>query len=194
MSSSKNLEYQKTSFLSKSNSAFIEEMYLKFINKDTDLPESWKKYFSQIGEELDIVAKEINGPSWNPGKKKANLIEIQKKFENQYENIPEENTLSKVSENDLSEANGESFLTEPGKLSTLIAKSISDATGRNIKPELATDGGTSDARFIKDYCEVVELGIRNQTLHQVDEFVFIEDIKMLQKVYLKLLENYFNKI
>ena len=54
MSSSKNLEYQKTSFLSKSNSAFIEEMYLKFINKDTDLPESWKKYFSQIGEELDI--------------------------------------------------------------------------------------------------------------------------------------------
>ena len=92
MSSSKNLEYQKTSFLSKSNSAFIEEMYLKFINKDTDLPESWKKYFSQIGEELDIVAKEINGPSWNPGKKKANLIEIQKKFENQYENIPEENT------------------------------------------------------------------------------------------------------
>ena len=61
MSSSKNLEYQKTSFLSKSNSAFIEEMYLKFINKDTDLPESWKKYFSQIGEELDIVAKQING-------------------------------------------------------------------------------------------------------------------------------------
>ena len=109
MSSSKNLEYQKTSFLSKSNSAFIEEMYLKFINKDTDLPESWKKYFSQIGEELDIVAKEINGPSWNPSKKKANLIKIQKKFENQYENIPEENTLSKVSENDLSVANGESI-------------------------------------------------------------------------------------
>ena len=92
------------------------------------------------------------------------------------------------------EANGESFLTEPGKLSTLITKSISEVTGRNSKPELATDGGTSDARFIKDYCEVVELGIRNQTLHQVDEFVFIEDIKMLQKVYLKLLENYFNKI
>ncbi len=92
------------------------------------------------------------------------------------------------------EANGESFLTEPGKLSTLITKSISDVTGRNSKPEFATDGGTSDARFIKDYCEVVELGIRNQTLHQVDEFVFIEDIKMLQKVYLKLLENYFNKI
>ena len=96
MSSSKNLEYQKTSFLSKSNSAFIEEMYLKFINKDTDLPESWKKYFSQIGEELDIVAKEINGPSWGPSKKKANLLEIKKKFETQYENIPEQNTINKV--------------------------------------------------------------------------------------------------
>ena len=70
MSSSKNLEYQETSFLSKSNSAFIEQMYLKFINKDSDLPESWKKYFLDIGEEVEIIAKEINGPSWNPKKKK----------------------------------------------------------------------------------------------------------------------------
>ena len=109
MSSSKNLEHQKTSFLSKSNSAFIEEMYLKFINKDNDLPESWKKYFTQIGEELDIVAKEINGPSWSFGKKKINLSEIQKKFENQYENISEENTISYNSENDLSITNGDSI-------------------------------------------------------------------------------------
>ena len=45
MSASKNLEYEKTSFLSKSNSAFIERMYLKFVNKDEDLPNSWKDYF-----------------------------------------------------------------------------------------------------------------------------------------------------
>ena len=51
MSSSKNLEFEKTSFLNKSNSAFIEQMYLKFINKDEDLPESWKDYFQGIGEE-----------------------------------------------------------------------------------------------------------------------------------------------
>ena len=70
MPSSKNLDYKNTSFLSKSNSTFIEEMYLKFINKDSDLPESWKKYFLQIGEELEVVAKEIKGPSWNPLKKK----------------------------------------------------------------------------------------------------------------------------
>ena len=49
MSSSKNLEYEKTSFLSKSNSIFIEEMYLKFVNNDPTLPESWKKYFNENG-------------------------------------------------------------------------------------------------------------------------------------------------
>ena len=68
MSSSKNLEFEKTSFLNKLNSAFIEQMYLKFINKDQDLPESWKDYFQGIGEEINIVAKEINGPSWSPKK------------------------------------------------------------------------------------------------------------------------------
>ena len=80
MSSSKNLEYKKTSFLSKSNSAFIEQMYLKFINRDSDLSESWKKYFIEIGEELEVVAKEINGPSWNPIKKKVNLDILQVNF------------------------------------------------------------------------------------------------------------------
>ena len=51
MSSSKNLEFEKTAFLSKSNSAFIEEMYLKFVNNDPSLPDSWKIYFNQIGDE-----------------------------------------------------------------------------------------------------------------------------------------------
>jgi len=54
MSTSKNLEFKKTSFLSKSNSAFIEQMYLKFINKDSDLPESWSNYFQEIGDESNI--------------------------------------------------------------------------------------------------------------------------------------------
>ena len=69
MSSSKNLEYEKTAFLSKSNSTFIEEMYMKFVNDDPTLPESWKKYFNEIGEELDVIVNEINGPSWSPSKK-----------------------------------------------------------------------------------------------------------------------------
>ena len=73
MSSSKNIEFEQTSFLSKSNSAFIEDMYLKYIEKDPNLPESWKKYFETLGEDLDLIVKEIEGPSWNKNKKKINL-------------------------------------------------------------------------------------------------------------------------
>ena len=81
MSASKNLEYEKTSFLNKSNSAFIERMYLKFVNKDADLPDSWKEYFEGIGDELNIIAKEMNGPSWGPKKNKVDIDELQKKID-----------------------------------------------------------------------------------------------------------------
>jgi 2-oxoglutarate dehydrogenase complex, dehydrogenase (E1) component, and related enzymes len=81
MSSSKNLEFEKTSFLNKSNSAFIEQMYLKFINKDPDLPKSWANYFEGIGEETKVIASEINGPSWGPSKLKIDIDELQKKIE-----------------------------------------------------------------------------------------------------------------
>ena len=80
MSSSKNLEFEKTAFLSKSNSAFIEEMYVKFINNDPNLPDSWKEYFKEIGDEADIVLKEINGPSWSPSPKKALIKKGQKDY------------------------------------------------------------------------------------------------------------------
>ena len=81
MSSSKNLDYKKTSFLNKSNSAFIEQMYLKFINQDSNLPESWKNYFLDLGENIDLVIKELKGPSWSRNKKKVELDIIQKKIE-----------------------------------------------------------------------------------------------------------------
>ena len=58
---------------------------------------------------------------------------------------------------------------------------------------MATDGGTSDARFIKNYCQVVEVGILNNTLHKVDENVKIDDIERLQELYFKILVKYFNK-
>ena len=80
MSSSKNLEFEKTAFLSKSNSAFIEEMYVKFINNDPNLPDSWKEYFKEIGDEADIVLNEINGPSWSPSPKKALIKKGQKDY------------------------------------------------------------------------------------------------------------------
>ena len=104
MASSKNSEYQKTSFLSKSNSAFIEQMYLKFINRESDLPESWEKYFLEIGEEFEIIAKEINGPSWNPIKKKINLDLIQESFEEKKNSLK-----TTVNKEELSEENRRSI-------------------------------------------------------------------------------------
>ena len=97
MSSPKNLEFEKTSFLSKSNNAFIEQMYLKFINKDSDLPESWKHYFEGMDEDINTIAKEINGPSWSL-KKKIDIDEIQKKIEE------DEKKPSKGSENKIIES------------------------------------------------------------------------------------------
>ncbi len=91
------------------------------------------------------------------------------------------------------ESNAESFLNKKGYLTDLMTRSISEVTGKNSKPKFATDGGTSDARFIKAYCEVAELGVRNQTLHQVDEFVYLSDIVDLKKIYLRIIENYFSK-
>jgi len=79
MSSSRNLEFKKTSFLSKSNSSFIEEMYLKYIEQDPTLPISWKNYFKDLDEDLNSVVKEIEGPSWRPSRKKV----IIKKNENE---------------------------------------------------------------------------------------------------------------
>jgi len=86
MSSSKNIEFEQTSFLSKSNSAFIEEMYTKYVEKDPTLPESWKKYFETLGEDLNLIAKEIEGPSWQKNRKKINFGKNFSKDKNLYNN------------------------------------------------------------------------------------------------------------
>ena len=112
---------------------------------------------------------------------------LQDHIDNVFKNIENSNCTY------ISEESAQSFLTKPGELSKIISDSISIETSKNSEPELATDGGTSDARFIKNYCEVVELGIRNQTLHQVDEFVYLSDIEELTNIYFNILENYFNK-
>ncbi|MDC3222931.1 2-oxoglutarate dehydrogenase E1 component [Candidatus Pelagibacter sp.] len=104
MSSSKNLEFEKTSFLSKSNSAFIEQMYLKFINKDKDLPESWQSYFEGIGEDLSMIAKEINGPSWGI-KQKIDIDEIEKRIEEDEKKLSNVSNDTKVNSKDLIKSN-----------------------------------------------------------------------------------------
>ena len=84
---------------------------------------------------------------------------------------------------------GESFLTPPGDLSALVARAVQAETGR--VPELSTSGGTSDARFVKDHCPVVEFGLVGKTMHQVDERVEVAQISQLKAIYTRILRDYF---
>ena len=84
---------------------------------------------------------------------------------------------------------GESFLTPPGPLSELIANSVEAECG--IRPIASTSGGTSDARFVKNHCPVVEFGLVGKTMHQIDEHVETQHIVQLKSVYSRILRDYF---
>jgi succinyl-diaminopimelate desuccinylase len=84
---------------------------------------------------------------------------------------------------------GESFLTPPGALSDLIGAAVEAETG--VTPELSTTGGTSDARFVKDHCPVVEFGLVGKTMHAVDERVEVAQIHQLKAIYTRILKDYF---
>lgn len=84
---------------------------------------------------------------------------------------------------------GESFITPPGPLSDLVAAAVQAECG--ITPTLSTSGGTSDARFVKDHCPVVEFGLVGKTMHQVDERVEVTQIVQLKKIYTRILRDYF---
>ena len=84
---------------------------------------------------------------------------------------------------------GESFLTPPGRLSDLIQQAIGSAI--DGETALSTTGGTSDARFIKDYCAVAEFGAVGQTMHKVDERVSLDDLSALGRIYEGVLQGYF---
>jgi len=86
-------------------------------------------------------------------------------------------------------SNADAFLTKPGAFIDLVVGVIKEMTGR--QPELSTTGGTSDARFIKNYCPVLEFGLVGQTMHQVDERTTIDDLITLTAVYRKILDRYF---
>ncbi len=87
--------------------------------------------------------------------------------------------------------NAVAFITEPGPFIAAVSDAVEAETGR--RPKLSTTGGTSDARFIKDYCEVVEFGLVGKTMHQVDERVAIADIEALTRIYERVIERYFER-
>ncbi|MCA1909048.1 MAG: succinyl-diaminopimelate desuccinylase [Magnetospirillum sp.] len=84
------------------------------------------------------------------------------------------------------EVSGESFLTQPGALSRAVADCAQAVTG--LRPEESTTGGTSDARFIKNHCPVLEFGLVSQTMHKVDEHVLVADLEALTQIYVGVLE------
>jgi len=84
---------------------------------------------------------------------------------------------------------GVPFLTEPGAFTDIVARGVTKVTG--AMPEFSTTGGTSDARFIKDLCPVVELGLPGGTMHKVDECVPVGEIHKLTDIYRSVLDTYF---
>ena len=84
---------------------------------------------------------------------------------------------------------GDVFLTKPGPLLKTMRAAVQAVTGRAAA--LTTNGGTSDARFIKDFCPVIEVGLRNVTAHQVDEHVPLADLALLTLIYRRFIQDYF---
>lgn len=84
----------------------------------------------------------------------------------------------------------DAFITEPGAFVGLVQDAVEQETG--VLPKLSTSGGTSDARFVKDYCPVLEFGPTNATIHQTDERIAIEELRATQAVYARIIANYFS--
>jgi succinyl-diaminopimelate desuccinylase len=87
-------------------------------------------------------------------------------------------------------SNAEVFVTKPGPFTELATVAITEVTGRH--PQLSTSGGTSDARFIKNYCPVLEFGLVGRTMHQVDECTPVPDLLTLTAIYRRIVERYFD--
>jgi len=87
-------------------------------------------------------------------------------------------------------SNADVFVTKPGPFRELAVAAIAEVTGR--RPKLSTSGGTSDARFIKNYCPVLEFGLVGQTMHQTDESAPVQDLLTLTAIYRRIIEKYFD--
>jgi succinyl-diaminopimelate desuccinylase len=89
----------------------------------------------------------------------------------------------------VTDVTGESFITQPGEFTSLVRNAVTAESG--VTPEYSTTGGTSDARFVKDHCPVVEFGLVGRTMHSVDECVAVADIVQLKSIYTRILREYF---
>ena len=149
---------------------------------------------------LEVVSVDVGNPAFNviPG-------EARLKFNVRFNDLWSPETLRAEIERRVAAAdkdkratlafaptNAVAFLTKPGPFTDLVATAVRDVTGRT--PSLSTGGGTSDARFIKNACPVVELGLVNATIHGVDERVALADLEALSQIYERVLERYFGPV
>jgi succinyl-diaminopimelate desuccinylase len=151
------------------------------------------KYFG--ASNLEITSIDVANPTGNLVPEKATA-----KFNIRFNNLHTAKSLKKYVagvcnkyakkyEIETRKGECESFLSRAGALADIVERSISQTIG--IKTVKSTTGGTSDARFIKDYCEVVEFGLLNNTAHKIDEKTSVEDLINLKNTYKKIIENYF---
>jgi succinyl-diaminopimelate desuccinylase len=146
---------------------------------------------------LEVVSVDVGNPAFNviPG-------EVRLQFNVRFNDLWRPESLAAEIERRIAAAdvsrratlafeptNAVAFLTKPGPFTDLVAAAVNDVTGR--KPSLSTGGGTSDARFIKNACPVVELGLVNATIHAIDERVALDDLEALSRIYERVLERYF---
>jgi succinyl-diaminopimelate desuccinylase len=147
---------------------------------------------------LEVTTLDVGNPATNVVPAQARAV-----FNIRFNDVWTPQTLAAEIERRLREAAGNSvryeivfdptnavaFLTEPGPFVAMVADAVEAETGR--RPALSTTGGTSDARFIKSYCPVVEYGVVGQTMHQVDECVAVADLVALEAITRRLLKAYF---
>jgi len=136
---------------------------------------------------LEITDVEVGNPASNviPSRAKAR---ISIRFNNTHSGAELSRRVSEIAQRHGGIArpviSGEPFITQPGMFSQMIAKAVEAETG--LVPEASTSGGTSDARFLKDLCPVIEFGLCNATMHKRDEAVAIEDLDTLTRIYRRI--------
>ena len=147
---------------------------------------------------LEIVAVETGNPAYNVIPASAET-RLNVRYNDRHSAASLEALIHREAENALTgtgltleasfHGNAEAFVTKPGALVDTMVAAVRGVTGRT--PELSTTGGTSDARFIKDYCPVIEFGLVNKTIHAVDERVALAELVGLARIYRVFLEGYF---
>lgn len=145
---------------------------------------------------LEVTTVDVGNPSVNVIPEQA-VAKFNIRFNDQHHSDDLKQWIHAICEEECEEGgfelnfrvSGEAFVTPPGALSDLVAGAIKHITG--IDAVLSTTGGTSDARIIKDYCPVIEFGTTGRTPHQVNEFVMVEDLEKLERIYHEILRRYF---